>query len=457
MLAVVQVSRPEAARAIETCLSWAVQRTFVCQTRADYDLFTRELIDKRKWRLNVVEMEGGPALDTYAPPLPPGALERLGFDAYLLQCIDAPHDVLRYLCSASSLHAIPVAFHGRVDPAALEQQRAIRRFVVDDTIFSTSYSQYGKRLPQTMSRVLKPLRNFAHVGHDRERERAAATLEALEAELRSIHAQQTQLQAQRDEKQAELQTLAQKRAELTSEFQTITEARQAHERRQARRDATLARIQDEEARPSVSVQRRQLATRRQQIALELARVAERTHRSLVALTRANEAGDRVSLQAMHASYLCDEARGALDAFRSRVEESERGVRDAVATFAEVKAHTLNSKRRADQRLEEAPGEIQERVRAELENGDETTAHLTALLERAQAQLNVPWGIGASVVETFRARAAQISELKRSIETSKIEVRQLEGAMSRIHALWRPALDELIAQVNARFSASFERT
>ena len=56
VLIAVHINRPEAARAIETCLSWPIQRTFVCQTRADYDLFTHELIDKRKWRLNVVEL-----------------------------------------------------------------------------------------------------------------------------------------------------------------------------------------------------------------------------------------------------------------------------------------------------------------------------------------------------------------------------------------------------------------
>ena len=122
VLVMVDMTRPEAARAIETCLSWPVQRTFVCQTRADYDLFTHELIDKRQWRLNVVEMEGAQPLESYTPPLPEAELRALGFDAYALQCIDAPTDVLRYLCSAAHLHAIPIAFeHPDVerDPAHL--------------------------------------------------------------------------------------------------------------------------------------------------------------------------------------------------------------------------------------------------------------------------------------------------------------------------------------------------
>ena len=40
----------------------------MCQTRADYDLFTRELVDKQKLRLNVIEQEGGKTLSQHNRP-----------------------------------------------------------------------------------------------------------------------------------------------------------------------------------------------------------------------------------------------------------------------------------------------------------------------------------------------------------------------------------------------------
>lgn len=453
----VNMKRPEAARAIETCLSWPVQRTFVCQTRADYDLFTHELIDKRQWRLNVVEMEGAQPLESYAPPLPEAELRALGFDAYALQCIDAPTDVLRYLCSAAHLHAIPIAMDGRVSPERMERQRQIRRYIAGDTIFTTTYSNYGQRLPQTTSRVLKPLRNFAHAGDMAERERATASLRMLQDENDALSASITHLEQERDTQTAKLEALVEQRASLASAFQAAQDAQRDFERLQVRCHTQRERLVHEENRPSVAVQRRQLGESRRKVAVELAKSIERSVRLLFQLTEAHAHSDKACLDALPLGTELEACRAALRQLQTQVEDSERALREVLATFTEVKHQTMACRDRAHTRLEEAAPDIRERVEGVLDNDSESLAHLASQLERAQAQLDVPWGVGTNVVASFQVRQEKIAQLKRAIEVGRHEQRHLEAQIAEIEAQWLPELEALVHRVNERFSAAFART
>ena len=457
VLVMVDMTRPEAARAIETCLSWPVQRTFVCQTRADYDLFTHELIDKRQWRLNVVEMEGAQPLESYTPPLPEAELRALGFDAYALQCIDAPTDVLRYLCSAAHLHAIPIAFEGRVNPEHMERQRQIRRYISGDTIFTTTFSNYGQRRPQTMSRVLKPLRNLAHVGDMAERERATASLRALQAESDELHASITQLEQERDTQTAKLDALSEQRASLASALQAAQAAQRDWERLQVRCHTQREQLAHEERRPSVSGQRQQLSESRRKVAVELAKSVERSVRFLHQLAEAHAHSDKACLDALPLGSELEAGRAALRQLQTQVEEGERALREVLARFTEVKQQTMACRDRAHARLDEAASDIRESVEGVLDDDSESLAQLASQLERAQAQLEVPWGVGTHVVASFQARQEKIAQLKRTIEAGRREQRELEAQISELEAQWLPELEALLRRVNERFSAAFART
>ncbi|WFD26275.1 Structural maintenance of chromosomes protein 5 [Malassezia nana] len=456
VLVMVNIKNPEAARAIETCLSWPVQRTFVCQTRADYDLFTHELIDKRHWRLNVVEMEGAQPLESYAPPLTDDELHALGFDAYALQCIDAPTDVLRYLCSAAHLHAIPLAFEGRVNPARIESQRQIKRYISGDTIFTTTYSNYGQRLPQTMSRVLKPLRNFAHVGDMAERERAAALLRSLQDEMDQLGTSITQMEQEHAAQTAKLEALSAQRAPLATQIQEAQAAQRDWERLQIRCHTQREQLAHERNKPSVSMQRQQLSESRRKVAVDLFKSIERSLRLAQQLAEAHARSDKVCLDALPLATELEACRAELRQLQVQIEEGERALREVLAQFTEVKEQTLACRNRAHQRLDEASDEVRERVEGLLDEDTESSAHLASQLERAQAQLDVPWGVGANVIASFQARQEKIAQLKRTMEDGRHVQRQLEEDIAQLEAQWLPELEKLIGRVNERFSAAFAR-
>ena len=161
----------------------------------------------------MVELES--TRSTYTPPIPPSDLAALGFDAYAMDCVDAPNEVLKYLCSASNLHAIPISFRGdRVRPQDMEQYRAIRRYIVADTVFTTTYSSYGRKLPQTMSRVLKPLRNFAYQQDSSERERAEENMTSYQRQLDHLQSELERRQHDRTQHAQHCDALAQDLARI---------------------------------------------------------------------------------------------------------------------------------------------------------------------------------------------------------------------------------------------------
>lgn len=456
VLVALSLKRPEAARAIETCLSWAVQRTFVCQTRADYDLFTRELIDKRKWRLNVVEMEGGPALSTYTPPMPVSTLTSHGFDAYALDCIDAPPDVLRYLCSTAHLHAIPIAFQGGVDPAAMEKDRSVRRYISGDTIFSTTYSSYGQRLPQTLSRVLKPLRNFAHTSDPEAREHALHAVQSSEAELERAEAALRDLEADRLSKTTHLEQLTEQRATLSAQHQAAADEHKAWERLQWQLRTKKERLQEEEKRPSVVLQRQQLDQERRKLVVERSKVAERAVRLLQTMARAYNASDEDGLALLCLISEIQTREAALRDHKVQVDEGEQAVRDAIAAFTDTKEHALTCKRRAERCLADASEDIQDQLREYVNETDRSSAELMAELERTQAQLEIPSSVGPSVMEAYRTRKEKIAQLQRTIADARAEQVRLDRAIAEVEGHWLPALDALLCSVNNRFAAAFAR-
>ena len=408
VLIAVHINRPEAARAIETCLSWPIQRTFVCQTRADYDLFTHELIDKRKWRLNVVELEAARSLASYTPPIPKADLLSLGFDAYALDCIDAPEEVLKYLCSAASLHAIPLDLRGRVRPQDMESRQAVRRYIVADTIFTTTTSSYGRRLPQTMSRVLKPLRSFAHTSDQQERQNAAAALRHLEEQHTACQASIQHAKSMREQHAARVDSLSQQRSEAASAYQLVADAHKESQRLELKLQSQRDQLAHEEAQPSLAVQRREIHATRQKYAVELSKLAERSFRCFEAIVRSNAASDETLLASLHACTDVQSCRASLREQQTRIEEGEQAVRAAVAEFTTIKTRTLELKRCAEQKLQEAGPDVQSLVQTSLEDGThESVEHLHTLLDRARAQLDVPWGVGPGVMETFRARKDKV--------------------------------------------------
>lgn len=115
--------------AIENSIGRASRQLFVAQNREDYVTLTRELNDKQRLRVNVVQNSGtqysalqprvrreevGAANSlplrgearALTVPLCDSQLQKFGFEGYLIDLIDGPEPVLLALCLRDNLHTV---------------------------------------------------------------------------------------------------------------------------------------------------------------------------------------------------------------------------------------------------------------------------------------------------------------------------------------------------------------
>ncbi|WFD36657.1 Structural maintenance of chromosomes protein 5 [Malassezia cuniculi] len=449
------IKEPSAARAIETCLSWPIQRTFVCECRADYDMFTRELIDRKGWRLNVVELEGGKPLEAYTPPIPPEQLRQLGFETYAIDLVDAATDVLRYLCSAAALHSIPIA-RGRVDPSAVESVRSLRRYIVGDTVFTVNFSNYGRRLAQTMSRELKPLRNFAQSVDPAAVERANRVLHEVLEELEALRQRMRECVDAQDRKNRERSDLQQRRDEAAASLLELQKVHADAKKREVQLQNEKNKLAYEEGQPSLSAQRADISRKRKQTVVGMAKVALELRDTLRTLLETRAAEDEATLQGLQLSSEHARAERVYAELKSGFREAEHALEQVLEKFAEAKQEALRCKRHADAQLQAAAPDALERLRDHIETDSASSDELEMQLASARAALDIPTAVGAGVVETFRERLARIESLRAAIDAGAVRVAEAQQDISRIEARWLPELEKVIAHVNSRFGAAFQR-
>lgn len=456
VLVLLDVKQPQAARAIESCLNWNIQRTFVCQCRADYDLFTHELIDKRGWRLNVVELEGGRPLVAYTSPLSIPELHRVGFDDYAINFVNAPTDVLSYLCYAAHFHLIPIAMGRSADPEKIERSGQFQRYIIQNTLFTTVVSKYGKRLPVTQSRDLKPLRNFAHSAQSMAREQAERDLRSFAEYFAEMDEQKNTLQSNYDAHVQRCQQLTNVRDELVDKQREAHRAAAECRKAQAVLQTERQRLAHEEARPPIATQRRHIAEDRRKHAIELGKLAERLQRTLVSMMATREECDVLVLTSLSLTTQLNQYTTALRERQAELKDAYHALEQVLTTFTRAKEETLACKRRYEQRMDECDDAMREAFRDHYADDTESVDQLEMQLNSAQAALEIPWGVGANVVEAFRARKAKVAELKAAIDAARLEQAQAETAIQRVERLWLPALEALISKINERFSAAFQR-
>lgn len=71
--------------------------------REDFETITRELIEKQKIRISLIDQNSGDR-EIEQPPQTPATMQSMGFDGFLGDLIDAPAPVMSVLRSRNRIH-----------------------------------------------------------------------------------------------------------------------------------------------------------------------------------------------------------------------------------------------------------------------------------------------------------------------------------------------------------------
>ncbi|UZJ51628.1 hypothetical protein CBS101457_000948 [Exobasidium rhododendri] len=448
------------ASAVEGSINFATLKTFVCQTRDDYDLFTRELVDGKKYRLNVVEQEGGRPLDTYLQqkPTTEADLRHFGFDRYLIDCVDGPEPILQYLCESSHLHAIPFALNGgNVRTEEVEDSRKFRRYIIGNTISTITYSQYGNRLAQVLTRNLRVARTFVDTVDQTVKRRLEQDIQLIGEKKSESEDRVRDLAKQEDSLKGNMEALRKQQLELEQEKGALQQPRSRWERQMINLNSKREALVVEKNKPSPK--EREAGLMRSWAAVnELSRTIVL---KIMQLMR-HQVESRISMDVLALEQLQHQQK--IEALTRLKLSQEESLKDAMQAFTEIKDALAKVKREAERihenlqkRLDDAKPEVSATFQALPSDEASALDRLEDLLAEEKAKLNAMIEVRPGVMREYNERKRVIKEMNVTIAALAKEKVKIDAKVKKYEDRWKPALDELIGNVSRRFSRAFEST
>ncbi|KAK0530042.1 Structural maintenance of chromosomes protein 5 [Tilletia horrida] len=411
------------AAAAESCLNWATFRTFVCETRSDYDIFTRELVDRQKLRLNVVEVENFDD-NLLKGVYPPEVLRNYNFDTTAIDVVDAPAPVLKYLSHSSNLHRIPLSLMANPAPDLLEtiaNDGQIHRFVYGGINYSVTISSYGNRRSTTTTKpfAAKP-RNFGTaVDQNRKRELEQAVLDC-NTRAQESEGRLQQLMQREQVLKADLAKLDQQRLALTEETRAAQAARTQYEKDKNKLSTKKTHLQEAVRRPSTETERSNIRQVLRRLAADRANLAQDIKSHMIQQNKLRMEYDIHFLEIL-------QHESNRTAFAEQFKKAQDKVESEKAALNDVMEREKASRRQAK-----------------------------ALLERYQTLFNAAEPEITTMLNETPVQEDVIQKHSDNIASLTEEKQELDSVIKEIRDSWEPAIRSLVEEVSNKFSAAFDR-
>ncbi|XP_039282099.1 structural maintenance of chromosomes protein 5 isoform X2 [Nilaparvata lugens] len=128
------------AKYVEGSISWNDRFAFICEEASDMTKLVQLCRVERNLSFNALKAppNRGPAREVYKKPFSMSELRSMGLTAYLIDLVEGPEAILRYLCQHCAFHRIPIGTQ-----AVLEERNAQR---IADLKINAYYSDKHKIL-----------------------------------------------------------------------------------------------------------------------------------------------------------------------------------------------------------------------------------------------------------------------------------------------------------------------
>nr|WJN25112.1 structural maintenance of chromosome protein [Pseudozyma thailandica] len=442
------------AAAVESCIPFTIQKSFVCQTRADYDLFMGEVADTMKLRVTAVENEKTTLATESKPDVPREQLAEYGFDSYIIDLIDGPDDVLMHLCKTCHLHRLPVTLNASVDVQKIERSNKFRRFIAGTENFTINVSRYGNDIRQTVSRRIGQPRSLVNsIDRDRQRQ-LSSSIQELSAKKKELESQTRNFLQEDKSIQAEIARYDAQLSDLKSQKRDRVGAQRQWERDSAMIEARRRELREKEREPSAEERRARLNKEIRKLASKRSEKMQDLCAQTIQMSKVSDRRHAASLS----KWQWDATATQLDNLLRDAKESEKEAASdfeaAVAAHAQARKEAQQTRDRVQRLIDEA-GDIVSGIDPndqELLNFDRVNAELRG----ERSKLELAEGVRPEVIAQYRARQKQIAKLDEEITQMNELEASMHGKIGRVRAKWEPMLRARVGQISSEFSKAFER-
>ncbi|KAH9983439.1 hypothetical protein BJV74DRAFT_797421 [Russula compacta] len=472
------VPNKDYVHAVEACFSATQLRTFVAQCDDDYRLFMRLVSDTpealgKKARITTWFRPGD--ANVMPPPMTGEEMRELGFDGYGIDFVDCPQAMRGFLIRECQLHRTPIALQSnRIDLArAMEvvSRTGGGNYIVGKTLNMVTRSQYGRRLPQNLTRDVRQARILvgpvadAGARHNTERRilQGRDQLALLAEEARRLGEIERQIQREHKEYKDAFDVLkarkqavvdAKKRvALLENKLSCASLTGRIHAETQQGRLAELQRAK------STDTERAQLKKNLLSVTSQRADIAQQ-YAGLVRIA----IKDQIEATKLGLEYLEENSR--LNALGLLLEERDGEYQAALAEFNVANGVYIEAKERSKElldiskaKLDEVDDDLRRTFQAMEESGqahERSADQLRDELETLRQKLELVLATEPGVIEQYERRKEEIKSLSRKVEARERQAAKVEKSIKVARDNWHPALQDLITSIGTRFSQAFDR-
>ncbi|KZV88580.1 P-loop containing nucleoside triphosphate hydrolase protein [Exidia glandulosa HHB12029] len=456
---------------VEACMGSSQFKTFVAQCKEDYDAFNHYVNDAtdlaaggRKLRVNVWFRPQG---DLPPPPMSAAELKELKFEGYALDFLDCPEGMKWYFMRDVNMHRTALGSDAVDIGRAMEL--VVRgggsgscSFISGRTMSTVARSQYGQRKVQNQTRDIRPARNWANnrgAVDEQKKQELLHEIAEFEEQVKKLevtieeHNKREQkykkeAKALQDDK-AKVSARAEKRVKLLKEYGLAKESLRA----------TESRLQTEEAQKPPEALRQQLKNDLLKIAKKRVRIAK-DYTSLVrGFITEQENATRAILEVCQAEANLAALERLVTQTSDKFQRVLREVKEANETYKTLKAKRDHADDHANRILRDAPESVADKYREKEAEGLTQTSsvdEVQAKIETEKAKLELNIATNPAVVRQYEEREREILALQATVAEKEAKKKRLEKGIAKVKDQWLPALKQLVASINEKFSAAFER-
>lgn len=461
------VPNKDYVHAVEACFNITQLKTFVAQCDDDYRLLNRLVSDTTEAlgkKARITTWFRPEETNITPPPMTVDEMRELGFAGYAIDFVDCPHAMRGFLMRECQLHRTAIALQtGRLDSArAMEvvSRTGGGNYIVGKTMNMITRSQYGRRLPQNLTRDVRQARVLV-----------GPTVDA--AARRNIEFRIVQARDKLALCVEETRRLGDIEREILREHNVYKDAFDALK---ARKQAVL------KAKTRVATLENKLRVQQDRLS-ELQR-AKSTDKERAQLKKKllNVTGQRTDIAQQYADlvrivimdqkdvtifgleHLQESSRK--NALGSLLEERDGEYQAALADFNTANVVYIEAKERSKElldiskaKLDDVDDELRRTFQAMEESGkahERSADQLRDELETLRQKLELVLGTDPGVIEQYERRKDEITSLNKKIEERNKQAAKIEKSIKVAKDNWHPALQDLVTSIGKRFSEAFDR-
>ncbi|CDH54512.1 p-loop containing nucleoside triphosphatehydrolase protein [Lichtheimia corymbifera JMRC:FSU:9682] len=438
-------------------------KAFVCELKEDYELFTREVMDKQKLRVTAYWPKLNPNdLDVQAPMSNEDLRKKFGLDYFVHELLDGPQYVIKSLAQSCYINLVPVSLR-QLDENRLAQSGVFQKFAMNDSIYEVKSYSFGQGGQQTNVRAIRRSEFFTDSLDNDRRHQLSSRLAELEQIKENLEGKIKDFEKNERHLNQKLEELRYARNEKKATKRDIQMARMRWEQMKAKIDEMEDELESKKAEPENSEDMiKKLKEEMTEQVKERAGLSARFMNTLKEHVNKITERNISELAVIQAAGKCTAAKEYSRNQTIVLEQAKQAYRQ-VASNCQQKRHRLQTFRegaeRAGRNLEpELKEEFREIRNQWRENGclEQSTYEIENEINSSKAKADTLKTNNPKALEQFEARKKEINILSEKIATSEAKLNSLKEKIHKVKNEWEPRLTAVVSKISDKFSEALQR-